>query len=118
MNPNFTEGLNVENQEKDENSVLNYFRKIVQVRKDHLGLVYGDYTLLLEDNEQVYAYTRILDDQKYLVLLSFSTEPATIDLSDKAFGALNLIISNDSSKADTGNGMFELQPYQACVYQI
>ncbi|MEO0902979.1 MAG: alpha-amylase family glycosyl hydrolase, partial [Bacteroidota bacterium] len=118
VHPNHKGGLNVADQEKDENSVLNYFRKIVQVRKDYLGLVYGDYTLLLEDNEQVYAYTRILDDEKYLVLLSFSTEPATIDLSDIAFEVLNLIISNDSSKADKGNGMFELQPYQACVFQM
>ncbi|MEM9362295.1 MAG: alpha-glucosidase [Bacteroidota bacterium] len=118
VNPNFTEGLNVANQEKDANSVLNYFRKMVQVRKDHLGLVYGDYTLLLKDSEQVYAYTRIQDNKKYLVLLSFSTETTTINLSDKGFGELNLIISNDASKADKGSGTFELRPYQACVYQI
>ncbi|WP_422859418.1 alpha-amylase family glycosyl hydrolase [Flagellimonas sp. S174] len=118
VHPNHKEGLNVEEQEKDTGSVLNYFRKMVQVRKDHLGLVYGDYTLLLKNNEQVYAYTRVLDNNKYLVLLSFSTEPAHIDLSNKGFGELSLIISNDLSTADKGNGKFELRPYQACVYQI
>ena len=118
VHPNHKEGLNVASQEKDADSVLNYFRKMVQVRKDHLGLVYGDYTLLIEDSEEVYAYTRILDNEKYLVLLSFSTEAVSVDLSDKGFGALSLIISNDSSTADKGNGTFELQPYQVCVYSI
>nr|WP_298997788.1 alpha-glucosidase [uncultured Allomuricauda sp.] len=118
VHPNHKEGFNVEEQEKDTGSVLNYFRKMVQIRKDHLGLVYGDYSLLLENNEQVYAYTRILDNEKYLILLSFSTEPAHIDLSNEGFGELSLIISNDLSTADKGGGKFELRPYQACVYQI
>ncbi|WP_435625185.1 glycoside hydrolase family 13 protein [Flagellimonas sp.] len=118
VNPNHKTGLNVAAQEKDTDSVLNYFRKMVQVRKDHLGLVYGDYTLLLEDSEKVYAYTRISDDNKYLILLSFSTEPVTIDLSNEGFGELHLIISNDSSIADKKDGKFELQPYQACVYRL
>ena len=118
VNANHKTGLNVKAQENDSESVLNYFKKIVQVRKDHLGLVYGDYTMLLEDNEQVYAYTRILDDNKYLILLSFSTEPVTIDLSKEGFDELSLIISNDSSAAHKGDGKFGLMPYQACVYQF
>ncbi len=118
VHPNHKTGLNVEEQEKDEASVLNFFRKMVQVRKDNLGLVYGDYTLLLEDNEHVYAYTRILEKDKCLILLSFSTALATVDLSDKDLGELKLIISNDASKAYKGDGTFELRPYQACVYRF
>ena len=45
---------------------------MVQVRKSHLGLVYGEYELLLADNEEVYAYTRTFESEKYLILLSFS----------------------------------------------
>ncbi len=116
--PNHKTGLNAEEQEKDEASVLNFFRKMVQVRKDNLGLVYGDYTLLLEDNEHVYAYTRVLENDTYLVLLSFSTALATVDLSDNDFGKLELIISNDASKAYKGDNTFELRPYQACVYRF
>lgn len=118
VNSNYKDGINVESQEADSNSVLNYFRKMVQVRKDHLGLVYGNYRLLLGENEEVYAYTRIMDTEKYLVLLSFSTEKTTVDISAENFGTLDLIISNDASNAHLGNGAFELQSYQACVYRF
>ncbi|MEM7486667.1 MAG: alpha-glucosidase [Bacteroidota bacterium] len=118
VNPNHKKGLNVTEQEKDENSVLNYFKKMVQLRKDHLGLVYGDYQLLLKDNEEVYAYTRNMDAEKYLVLLSFSKEKATFQLENLTGADLDLLISNDASKALKHNANFELNPYQACVYKM
>ncbi|UII80198.1 alpha-glucosidase [Flagellimonas sp. CMM7] len=118
VHPNHKKGLNVAEQEKDENSVLNYFKRMVQVRKDHLGLVYGDYQLLQEDNEQVYVYTRSMNDENYLVLLSFSEEKANLELGDLASSTLQLLISNDAHDAAKSNTGFELNPYQACVYKI
>jgi len=47
LNPNYQKGINVATQEKDENSVLNYFKKMVQLRKEHLGLVYGTFRIHL-----------------------------------------------------------------------
>ncbi len=118
VHPNHKKGLNVAEQEKERDSVLNYFKKMVQLRKDHLGLVYGDYQLLLEDNEQVYAYTRSLDDENYLVLLSFSEEKASLELGDLASSTVQLLISNDSNVVLKSSTIFELNPYQACVYKI
>ncbi|KQC29457.1 glycoside hydrolase family 13 protein [Flagellimonas eckloniae] len=118
VHPNHINGLNVAEQEKDKDSVLNYFKKMVQLRKDHLGLVYGDYQLLLKDNEQVYAYTRSMDDENYLILLSFSEEKANLELDDLASSTLDLLISNDSHVALKGSIDFELNPYQACVYKL
>lgn len=118
VHPNHKEGLNVAEQEKDENSVLNYFKRMVQVRKDHLGLVYGDYQLLQEDNEQVYVYTRSMNDENYLILLSFSEEKANLELGDLASSTVQLLISNDTNEALKSNTTFELNPYQACVYKI
>jgi oligo-1,6-glucosidase len=65
--------LNAAAQEKDPNSVLNYFRKMVQLHKDNSVLVYGMYTLLDEDNPDIYAY-RELEGRKLLVLLNFSSK--------------------------------------------
>lgn len=115
---NFKKGVNVADQEKNENSVLNYFRKMVQLRKDYLGLVYGAYHLLLEDNEQVYAYTRTLDSEKYLVLLSFSEKEATIDTNEILFDKASLLLSNDKASLTQTTGSFSLKPYQACVYEL
>ncbi|HKO76330.1 MAG TPA: alpha-glucosidase, partial [Flavobacterium sp.] len=70
--------LNVEAQDKDPNSVLNYFRKMVQLRKKNPVLVYGKYTLLDKENPNVYAYTRELEGKKVLVLLNFSAKNASV----------------------------------------
>lgn len=118
VHPNHKKGLNVAEQEKDEDSILNYFKKMVQIRKDHLALVYGDYQLLQEDNEQVYAYTRSMNDENYLILLSFSEEKANLELGDLASSTLQLLISNDTNEALKSSTRFELNPYQACVYKI
>ncbi len=118
VNTNHKKGLNVAEQEKKKDSVLNYFKRMVQIRKNHLGLVYGNYQLLLEDNEQIYAYTRSMDNDKYLVLLSFSEDMATFQLKNSITSNLNLLISNDTNQAFKNSGDFELNPYQACVYKI
>ena len=47
VNPDHTT-VNAAAQEKDPNSILNYFRRIVRLRKDNLVLVYGKYTLVIK----------------------------------------------------------------------
>jgi len=113
VNPNY-KSLNAAQEEKDPNSVLNYFRKIVKLRMDNKSvLVYGKYTLLDSDNPNIYSYTRESNGRKFLVLLNFkktaSKENTGIDLS-KA----KLLISNyaNPSHGDT------LQPYEAEVYEL
>lgn len=120
VNENYKDGVNVADQNKDRSSVLNYFRKMVQLRKTHLGLVYGDYTLLLKDNEEVYAYTRILEDERFLVLLSFSTKKTEVHIKEASVYKASLLISNDEDKAAplVKNGMFKLKPYQALIYRL
>lgn len=117
VNDNYKEGVNVATQEEDAYSVLNYFKRMVEIRKEHLTLVYGAYKLLQEENEEVYAYTRSMENQKYLILLSFSTQRSTIDLSELAFEKAKLLISNDDVRPRNGK-IFELYSYQACVYQL
>ena len=40
MNPNYA-SINAAAEEKDPGSVLNYYKKMIALRKSHLGLVYG-----------------------------------------------------------------------------
>src|SRR4029079_3485041 len=55
VNQNYL-SINVAAQEKDPSSCLNYFRKMVKLRKENLALVYGKYALLDKNNPNVYAY--------------------------------------------------------------
>ncbi|WP_350291330.1 alpha-glucosidase [uncultured Croceitalea sp.] len=118
VNTNFASGINVETQENDSASVLSYFKKMVQVRKSHLGLVYGKYDLLLANNEEIYAYTRTFESEKYLILLSFSEKETTVEVNEISYNKALLLISNDKVKAEQSNTRFKLKPYQALVYEL
>jgi len=118
VNANYAEGINVTSQENDSDSVLNYFRKMVQIRKDNLGLIYGSYELLVPDNEKVYAYTRTLEKEQYLILLSFSREREILKLEQFQNRNAKLIISNDDAVSHVKDGVFKVRPYHAMVYRI
>ncbi|MBT2161697.1 glycoside hydrolase family 13 protein [Zobellia barbeyronii] len=118
VNDNFKEGINVAEQEPEKDSVLNYFRSMVKVRKNHLALVYGDYRLLLADNEQVYAYLRTWEDERFLVLLNFSTKRNSVTIDEIHFDKAHLIISNDDAENNKTDNSFELTPYQAVIYKV
>ncbi len=112
INPNYTE-INAEDEDKNPNSPLNYFRKLVKFRKDNLVLVYGKYTLLDRENEDVYSYTRELNGKKLLVLLNFKAKDAEaktgLDLS-KA----QVLMSNypDATVSE------KLRPYQSLILEL
>lgn len=112
VNPNY-KTINVTIEENDANSCLNYFRKIVKLRKDNLVLVYGKYTLLDRDNPQVYAYTRELNGMKLLVLLNFSSTPATANTGIDVSDAVSLLDNYSSANNTTA-----LRPYEAVVYEL
>jgi oligo-1,6-glucosidase len=111
-NTNYTT-INAAAQEKDPASVLNYFRKIVQLRKDNPVLVYGKYTLLDKNNPDVYAYTREGEGKKLLILLNFSSKAAKANTGIDTNKAKLLISNYQTASAD---GM--LQPYEASVYEL
>ena len=112
VNPDYT-GINAEAQETDENSVLNYFRRIVKFRKDNPVLIYGEYTLVDEENPNVYAYTRELDDRKLLILLNF-TEKESAVTTDLDIERAKVLLGNYSAPSIDG----KLKPYEAVILEF
>lgn len=115
VNPNHNE-INVTAQENVSNSCLNYFRKMVQLRKDNPVLVYGDYQQLFPKHEQIYAYKRTLNDEKVLVLLNFSEKEIHLQLP-KDISLKNELINNLEPLTVTDNKVL-LKPYQAVIYSL
>lgn len=112
VNPNY-KTVNVAAENQDANSCLNYFRRLTELRKNDLTLVYGKYTLLDKDNPDVYAYTRELNGKKLLILLNFSAKNASVN-TGLALSNAKIRLSN-YEKAST-NG--QLQPYEAIVMEM
>jgi oligo-1,6-glucosidase len=112
VNPDY-KITNVSDEEKEPNSVLNYFKRMVKLRKENPVLIYGKYRLLDNDNADVYAYTRELNGDKILVLLNFKSKISIantgIDLKKAKVLQGNYINPSKDGK---------LRPYEAVLYQL
>ncbi len=111
VHKNYT-SLNVAAQEKDPGSVLNYFKHMVQLRKEHLTLVYGAFELVDESNEQLFAYTRTLENEQFLIVLNFSDTPAQLNTTIQ-INKENILISNYEQPCKNNN----YEPYAAVIYK-
>jgi glycosidase len=112
VNENYT-SINVKEQASNLNSVLQYFKDMVQLRKKHATLIYGDYKPVDENNKQLFAYTRSLDKDQFLIVLNFSDQAAILHSSIESKPE-NIVISN----YETPNKNNEYQPYAAVIYKI
>ncbi|GGD51466.1 alpha-glucosidase [Muriicola marianensis] len=108
--------VNVALEEEDPGSVLNHFNAMVTLRKENPVLVYGAYTLLLPDHEQVYAYTREWEGEKMLVLLNFSDDIVTLPVPVEE--ELEDLLLNNLPQVYYKDRVFSLEPWQALVFSL
>ena len=110
VNPNYRE-INVAQQEKDADSLLNFYRKAIKLRKSLPVVRYGSYKELLHRSKKLYAYERESKGTRLLVICSFSEQPMKLPKRLHP-GKASLILCNYPGKPDTGT----LRPYEARVY--
>ena len=97
VNSNYKD-INVQNQENDPDSVLNYYRKLVATRKSpeyKEVFTYGVFEPAYEDTEYVMAYYRVSDNQRILVAANFGKDAKTIELN---FPVKKVVLSNVGRK--------------------
>ncbi|WP_435347147.1 glycoside hydrolase family 13 protein [Haloarchaeobius sp. HRN-SO-5] len=116
VNANYAE-VNCEAAMANEDSVWHFYRRLVDLRHDEDVLVYGDYDLLLPDHEQFYAYTRTLGDDRLLVVLNWSGDPATFEGAAVDAADADVVVANydDASTPPAGR---EFRPYEAVLYRL
>eukprot|EP01119_Soliformovum_irregulare_P005668 TRINITY_DN17401_c0_g1_i1.p1 TRINITY_DN17401_c0_g1~~TRINITY_DN17401_c0_g1_i1.p1 ORF type:complete len:611 (+),score=170.70 TRINITY_DN17401_c0_g1_i1:6-1838(+) len=113
VNPNYVQ-VNVGLQVEDANSILNYYKTLLRLRKEHDVLIYGDYTLISDDDDGVYAYLRCLGNQRVLVVANFYEDEATLKIPDEFVGAKKLI--GNYEREDIKENHLHLRPYETIVY--
>ncbi len=118
INPNYKE-INVKEALEDKDSVFYYYKKLIQLRKEHPIIVYGAYDLLLENHEQIYAFTRTYDEEKLLIILNFSEKSPTFELpKTMVYQSAELLIGNYKVNTTQRIDSFNLQPYESRVYRM
>lgn len=101
--------INVKNNLRDDNSILKYYQKIIQLRKQYPVIVYGDYQDLHFKDKNLYLYQRSYNDERMIVLCNFSNKFINIPDDINLTGYTN-ILSNTLSEETL------LSPYEARVY--
>lgn len=111
VNPNYTT-INAKAETADFNSVFHYYKKLIALRKQNPIMVYGKYEALMEDSEELFVYTRTMDNEKLLVVCSFCDYETKFTIPAEFVGTSCLIanIENAYDKAE-----MTLKPYEAFV---
>jgi oligo-1,6-glucosidase len=118
VNPNYGE-INAQQALADPNSIFYYYQQLIRLRKENPIIVYGKYDLILDAHEEIYAFTRTLQDDRLLVLLNFTPDtpifalPTHISFADK-----ELLISNYEVDAAEDIRLLTLRPFEARVYRL
>jgi alpha-glucosidase len=117
VNPNYTK-INAADEEKDPNSVLNFYKKMILLRKQNIIFIYGTYDLILEDHEQIFAYTRTLDDEKVIIICNLTDSEALYEYKDLKLKFKNLLLNNYPVEAHEETTSINLKPYEVRVYRV
>ena len=116
VNPNYTR-INVESQENNPDSVLNFYRKLTALRKDSRyqeALVYGTFVPYLEEEKNLIGYLRKTEAQTLLVLANFQKEGRMVKLP----GETAKVLLNNLDSVKIENGIISMKPYQFVVLEV
>jgi len=94
VNDNYPE-INVKKEGLDPNSILNFWRHMLQLRKEYVNLfVHGAYQVLHHDNEKVYTFKKSIPGQSLVVVLNFTEEILPFDTSSVVSSEAKVLVSN------------------------
>ncbi len=96
VNPNY-KTVNAKAQVNDPDSVYNYYKKLISLRHNSDLIVYGDYTPVMEEDTEIFAYIRSYQHEKLFVIANFSNHEREMELGEFANG--RVIISNAGVKS-------------------
>ena len=118
VNPDHS-AINVEATLADPESILHNYRRLIALRKAEPVMVHGRYKLILEVHEEIYAFLRVLDDDRLLVILNFSSaEPVFALPSHIDFAESPLWIANYPEEAGEDIRRLTLRPWEARVHRL
>ena len=105
--------INAESQVGDADSIFQYYKKLVAMRKEYDVIAYGDITPLDEKHPSVVAYERSYEDEKMVVVCNFYKSETDWN-SGVDFSGYQVIAGNYTSQ-QVENGVIHLKPYESVV---
>ncbi|WP_297489206.1 alpha-glucosidase C-terminal domain-containing protein, partial [uncultured Cetobacterium sp.] len=118
INDNFKK-INVKKQTLEKDSILNFYKSLIQLKKSNKTLIYGDFKLIFENDNNIFAYTRSLDNEFFLIICNLTSFPHTISTNKFSNIPISILISNYSIK-EINLKKIILNPYECilCKFYI
>lgn len=110
VNPNYLE-INAKKEISDADSIYNYYKKLIKLRKENMVFTQGEFQLLLEEDPQIFAYTRTTGEEMMCVIANFTDKSAPCRLPE-TWQKKELLIHNYNTENIGG----VLRPYEAMIY--
>jgi oligo-1,6-glucosidase len=118
VNPNYKD-INAKQALADPDSIFYYYQKLIRLRKEKPVVVHGSYDSILDEDREIYAFTRTLGDERLLVILNFTGNNPVFALPDSVtFSSKELVISNYTADVGEDIRQLTLRPYEARVYML
>ncbi|MGG5303765.1 alpha amylase [Enterococcus pernyi] len=114
VNPNY-QMINVADQTNDPESILSFYKKMITLRRENKGLIYGSFNEYLPENEQLFVYERILDEERYLIIVNLTDEAVTYTLPTEIETKWEVLLENQPGQEFQSSGTFA--PYEARLYR-
>ena len=109
--------INVEDQEKDPDSILNYYRQLTALYRHPLygnTIRFGDMIPVYRDRENIIAFER-RGNKRLLVVSNFQNRQATLELPAPI---KTVVLNNTAGLFQEGDQVLELAPYQTVVLEL
>ena len=117
ISPKPNVAINVKDQEKDPNSILNYYRQLTALYRHPLygnTIRFGDMIPAYRDRENIIAFER-RGDKRLLVVSNFQNRQATLELPAPI---KTVVLNNTAGLFQEGDQVLELAPYQTVVLEL
>jgi alpha-glucosidase len=120
VNPNYAQGVNVADQENDPGSMLNFYKRMLRVRRETPALISGNYTPLHEESNEYFAFTRHSAEagQTCLVVLNLSDKTHTIGFELQGSAARCLISTHKPANKTLSLNGLEMAPFEVFVGEL
>lgn len=114
LNPSY-QSINVSNDRQSESSIFNYYKKLIQLRKENDLVVHGKYKELLPNDQQLYVYERSYLGETWLIIINFYKKETSYQDSQKRKG--KIVISNYIDSSEELSNL-KLRSFESIVFKL
>lgn len=116
-----SDGISLEEEKRDAESLWNYYKKLIKLRKSSLALSKGKYQLVENNNDQIFSFLRYTDSEKVLVVVNLSPKTQTVEVktdSFENFKTFKSLLIGAGKMVKSASHSIDLPAYGVQVYKL